>query len=127
MNSKKFWRRWWLSVLCGRWRKQTLHNYLQHLAVREYAGQLFNTRVESGKPISNPDYDFWCLPEVKQYWLHDLPHFWRAALAGGGSTISLPNKTRDEAIQSLMLTAPRATVMSVDDNLHFIFYKLPQD
>jgi hypothetical protein len=106
----------WLFFLTGQWTPRRLHNYLQTLAVFDYNGAL-----------SGIDAKVWEIPEVKSYWRDTMRHYFKAVLAQGSTSLNFPNTTRAEALEQLMKLSPRAIVMSIDDRMSLIFYKLPVD
>ena len=118
MFFRVFFRRLYLSSLCGRWSTARLHLYLNYLAFQHYVGSGATTNK-----ATRWEQAFWMLPETQEYWRDWMPHLWACSQANSGTRIRFENLTRGQAIDALMTSAPRSTILFIDDNRSFIFYK----
>jgi hypothetical protein len=81
--------------------------------------------VFTGRTLSDDMRDLWDQPEIQDYWRNHMSHAWVANGVNGGR-IELGHVIRQGAIDQLVRTIPRAVIVHVDDNRHFIFYKIAE-
>lgn len=72
--------------------------------------------------LSETERGVWQL--AQSYWRDDVAHYWTANCTQGAGNTFLGVLKRDAALTKLANMIPRSAVISVDDNYHFIFYKL---
>jgi hypothetical protein len=110
----------WYDRLLMRWFAGCFTTKAFHRKLNNIAWQVF-----CGHTLSDDFNEVWGQPEIADYWRNHMPHMWVASGVSSGR-IDLGHSPRQSAIDQLLRTIPRCVIMHVDDNRHFIFYKLAE-